>query len=188
MDKNQEGDSQGPMTASKKTSVVTFRIDDSYNRALREEAEEKRISVNTLANHILGDYLEWKRYMDKFGHITLTRETYKMMINLISEKDLIKLAIEIAQKRPREFIIFKWKEVSLENVVSFIRMFCYSNGFGKYDYIKNKNNHTFSIRHDFGKKGSVYLKTFFETLIQSILDKPCQSLITDNGITFSFCD
>lgn len=42
--------------SSKKTSTITFRIGREYEQVLREEAEAKRVSLNTLANQIFEDY------------------------------------------------------------------------------------------------------------------------------------
>ncbi len=44
--------------SSKKTTTFTFRIDKDYETVLREEAQSKKITVNTLANQIFGDYVE----------------------------------------------------------------------------------------------------------------------------------
>jgi len=36
----------------KKTSTITFRIDEKYEKELWKEVEEKQVSLNTLANQI----------------------------------------------------------------------------------------------------------------------------------------
>ncbi|HET7389550.1 MAG TPA: hypothetical protein VFJ51_01915 [Nitrososphaeraceae archaeon] len=42
----------------KKTSTISFRIDSQYDRVLLNEAEEKKVSLNTLANQIFGEHIE----------------------------------------------------------------------------------------------------------------------------------
>ena len=54
-------------TKRKKTSTVSFRIDKEYDQILRREAEEKRITLNTLVNQIFGEYVEWHKYVKQFG-------------------------------------------------------------------------------------------------------------------------
>jgi hypothetical protein len=46
-----------------------------------------------------------------------------MLIDVIDEHELINLGIKIGSKTPREFILFKWKEITNENVIEFIKMF-----------------------------------------------------------------
>ena len=45
----------------KKTSTVSFRINTEYDEALRAEAEEKKVSMNTLVNQIFGEYVDWNK-------------------------------------------------------------------------------------------------------------------------------
>jgi hypothetical protein len=40
-----------------------------------------------------------------------------MLIDVIDEHELINLGIKIESKTPREFILFKWKEITNENVI-----------------------------------------------------------------------
>ena len=48
----------------KKTATISFRMDSKYEQLLRNEAEEKKVSLNTLANQIFGEHLEWQRYIE----------------------------------------------------------------------------------------------------------------------------
>ncbi len=172
--------------SSKKTSTFTFRIDKEYEKILREEAQAKKITVNTLANQIFGDYVEWQRYMEKFGTIVLSKEAFKVILDSLDEKSLLNLAIDIGERAPKEFILFKWKGVATDNVIKFIKMYFDHCGYGKHDQTRVEGKVTFSIYHDLGKKGSLFLKTFLETLIKSTLGKSCSSTITTNSLLLSF--
>lgn len=174
--------------SSKKTSTFTFRIDKEYEKVLREEAQSKKITVNTLANQIFGDYVEWQRYMERFGTIVLSRDAFKIVLDLLDEKNLLNLAIDIGEKAPKEFILFKWKGIATDNVIKFIKMYFDHCGYGTHDQTRTEGKVTFSIRHDLGKKGSLFLKTFLETLIKSTLGKSCNSTVTENSLVLSFQD
>ncbi|SMH71197.1 hypothetical protein [Candidatus Nitrosotalea okcheonensis] len=174
--------------SSEKTSTFTFRIDKEYEKVLREEAQTKKITVNALANQIFGDYVEWQRYMEKFGTIVLSREAFKIVLDSLDEKSLLNLAVDIGGKAPKEFILFKWKEIAIDNVIKFVKMYFDHCGYGTHDHTKTGGMITFSIRHDLGKKGSLFLKTFLETLIKSTLGKSCNSTVTTNSLVLSFQD
>jgi hypothetical protein len=145
--------------SSKKTSTFTFRIDKEYEKVLREEAQSKKITVNTLANQIFGDYVEWQRYMERFGTIVLSRDAFKIILDSLDEKNLLNLAIDIGEKAPKEFILFKWKGITTDNVIKFIKMYVDHCGFGTHDQTRAEGKITFGIRHDLGKKGSLFLNT-----------------------------
>ncbi len=172
--------------SSKKTSTFTFRIDKEFEKILREEAQARKITVNTLANQIFGEYVEWQRYMEKFGTIVLSRDAFKAVLDLLDEKNIMKLAIDIAEKAPKEFILFKWKGISADNVIKFIKMYFDHCGYGTHDQTKTGDTVTFSVHHDLGKKGSLFLKTFLETTIKSALGKSCSSTVTANSLVISF--
>ncbi|SRR5579883_2561233 len=172
--------------SSKKTTTFTFRIDKEYEKVLREEAEERKITVNTLANQIFGEYVEWQRYMEKFGTIVLSREAFKTALELLDDKDVSILAADIAEKAPKEFILFKWKGVSPDTVTKFIKMYFDHCGYGTHDEARAGGSVTFSVRHGLGRKGSLFLKAFLETLIRSTLGKSCSSTTTTNSLVLSF--
>ena len=173
---------------SKKSSTISFRIDEDYLKELREEAQEKKVSLNTLAHQIFGEYIEWQRYVERFGIVSMSKDAFKYILDSLDDKQVIKLATTIGQKAPKEFILFKWKNLDSENTVNFIKMYFGHCGYGRYDYSKDieNSNYTFSIHHDFGRKGSLFLKSFLETLLKSTLQKDCQSIITENSLAIFF--
>ncbi len=174
--------------SSKKTSTITFRIDKEYEQILRDEAEAKKVSLNTLANQIFGDYVEWQRYMERFGTIVMSKDAFKTILQALDEQNLINLAMNIGERAPKEFILFKWKELNTDNMLNFMKMYFEHCGYGQYDHASKDGKNSFSIRHDLGRKGSLFLKAFLETAIKSTLGKSCESNMTENSLTVSFQD
>jgi uncharacterized protein (DUF1778 family) len=171
----------------KKTSTVSFRINKEYDEVLRAEAEEKKVSMNTLVNQIFGEYVDWNKYVKRFGTIILSREAFKLLLESLDNDKINNLAIDIATKAPREFILFKWKEIDQSHVIGFIKMFFDHCGYGQYDHqVTESKVNKFSIRHELGKKGTIFLKTYLETVVRITLGIECQSIITDNSVTISF--
>lgn len=170
----------------KKTATISFRIDSEYEKLLRSEAEEKKVSLNTLANQIFGEHLEWQRYIERFGTIVISKDAFKLILESLSEDNVVDLAVNIADKAPKEFILFKWKDLNSENVINFVRMFFTHCGYGQYDYVKDQSTNKFSIRHEIGKKGSLFITTYIKTVLKSTLGLDSEAIITDNSITISF--
>ena len=171
---------------AKKTSTITFRIDEEYEKGLRKEAEEKRISMNTLANQIFGDHVEFDQFMKKFGIVEMSKGSFKDLLNSLDEKNIINFAKSIGSKEPRDFILFKWKELTSDSVSAFIKMYFEQCGYGMCDMQISDSTSNVSVHHDFGKKGSIFLKAFLEAIVQSSLEKDCTVNITDNSVTLKF--
>jgi len=171
---------------AKKTSTITFRIDEIYEKGLRKEAEEKRISLNTLANQILGDHVELDQYMKKFGMVEMSKGAFKELLNTLDEKNIINFAKTVGSKEPKDFILFKWKELTSDSVSNFIKMYFEHCGYGMCDMQRDESNNMISVHHNFGKNGSVFLKAFLEAIIQSSLDIDCKVETTENSVFLSF--
>jgi hypothetical protein len=171
---------------SKKTSTITFRINKEFEKILRQESESKGVSLNVLANQIFRDYTEWHRYMKTFGTIVMSKDAFKLIIDELDEKSLISLAVKIGESAPREFILFKWKDLNADSVTSFMKMFFDHCGFGKYDHYSQHNKHIFSIRHDLGSRGSLFLKAYLQAVIHSTLGKESVATVSENSLSVAF--
>ena len=170
----------------KNSSTITFRIDEDFDTHLRKIAKEQKISLNTLANQIFGKYLELDVYMDKFGVLKMSKNIFKMFLDKTDFKDLKLLAIDAGSNEPKEFILFKWKEITLDNVVTFMKIYCEHCGYGQCDLEQSENKVSMSVRHNFGKKGSTYIASFLSAIVTSTLNRDCDIVESDESMTISF--
>ncbi len=170
----------------KKTSTITFRIDEDHDEKLRKIAEDKNVSLNALANQVLGNYVQLERYMEKFGVLMMSHDAFLSIMDALDEGQLIRLASSIGSNEPKEFILFKWKDVNSEIVSDFIKMYFEHCGYGTCDLERTESSIAVSIHHKLGRKGTVFLKTFLESLIQSTLEKSCKTVTAKNSVTIRF--
>jgi hypothetical protein len=64
---------------------MTFRVYETSIRKLREEAENREISLNTLVNQIFKRYAEWGSYEPKVGMIPIAKPVLIQLFENISE-------------------------------------------------------------------------------------------------------
>lgn len=171
---------------AKKTSSITFRIDEDFDKALRDIAEYQSISLNTLANQIFKSYLEGEVFAKKFGVLKISTDTFRRVLSKVSDDDIMELAIRGGSQEAKEFILFKWKELNLYTVTEFIRFYFDFCGYGRCDMKQTEGKVSFSVHHDLKEKGSLYLQHFIESLVRTVLDKPCTTKITEDTVTTSF--
>ena len=99
----------------------------------------------------------------------------------------IDVGIKIGRKMPKEFILFKWKEITPKKVIEFIKIFSDNCINGEYDYTTTTDNKSMiSIKHNTGMKGSIFLKSYLESVILETLRKKPNTEITDNCIIIQF--
>ena len=87
--------------SSKKTSSISFRINEEYEKVLRNIAEENKTSLNTLANQIFGNYVEFEIYLKQFGTLRMSTDTFRRMLASLDEKTLWKLRHGVEVRRSR---------------------------------------------------------------------------------------
>ena len=148
---------------AKKSDSVTFRIDEKYDKVLRKIADEQKISLNTLVNHIFGNYVETEVYLQKFGTLKLSTDSFRRILAVLDDKTLY-----------------------LQSVTDFIKIFFNVCGFGRYDVVEDSSKVVLSAHHDLKEKGSLYIKYFLESLIRTSLDKSCKTTITEDSVTIEF--
>ena len=172
--------------SSKKTSSISFRIDEKYEKVLRNIAEENKTSLNTLANQIFGNYVEFELYAKKFGTLRMSTDTFRRMLDGMDEKRIIEIATRCGSQEVKEFILFKWKEINSKTVTDFIKIYFDLCGYGRCNLDEAEGKVTFSVHHDLQEKGSLFLKHLLESLIRTALGKDCKTNVTSDTITISF--
>ena len=174
------------MSGNKKTSSISFRIDQEYEKVLRSIAEKNKISLNTLANQIFGNYVEFEIYAKKFGTLRMSTDTFRRMIKNMDDKEIMEVATRCGSQEIKEFILFKWNKINSKTVTAFINVYFDSCGYGQCSLKETEGNITFSVHHDLQEKGSLFFKHLFKSLIRTTLDKDCEIAVTDDTITVSF--
>ena len=172
--------------SNKKTSSISFRINEEYEKILRTIAEENKTSLNTLANQIFGNYVEFELYAKQFGTLRMSTDTFRRMLNSMDEKNIVEIATVCGSEEVKEFILFKWKEVTSKTIRDFIKIYFDLCGYGRCNIDATEGSVTFSVHHDLQEKGSLFLKHLFEALIRTSLGKGCRTTLTKDTITISF--
>ena len=172
--------------SSKKTSSISFRIDEEYERVLRKIADKNKTSLNTLANQIFGNYVEFELYAKQFGTLRLSTDTFRRLLDVIDEKNIIEVATRCGSQEAKEFILFKWKTLNSKTVTEFIKIYFDLCGWGRCNLDETEGQIQFSVHHDLQEKGSLFLKHLLSSLIRTTLEIDCDVITTDDTITISY--
>jgi len=163
----------------------TFRISHEYDEILNAEAEKHGLSVSALLNQIIRQYVIMTRYDDRNPNITLSNETFKPILNSVSELQLIEIAQKNGSMLPEEAILKRGEKLDFETIIWFIEMVQ-----GRYNnwFVVNRNrvNNTERIHlgHKLNHSWSVYLTAYIQSMFKSILDIEPKIETRDSSITF----
>ena len=174
------------MASTHKTVLRTVRIPKDLDELLQTDAKAKRTSVNSLIAAIMTKYSEWDRFADKFGYVSIPKNFLRDLLDSSNEEALLGLAERFGAEHPNDVIHFWFKKVSLETLLSYMRIHADYCNLGPVEIENDARNYTISIQHEFGRKWSMFLERFFDKMWRTQLKVTPHFETTDNNVTLRF--
>jgi hypothetical protein len=151
-----------------KTDTISFRVNESALRVLREDAEKQGVSLNTLVNQMFVSYAEYDRFLQKFHMVKLSIPTLKRIINAATEEAIVDAGSAAGAGVPEGFILAKTGELSVQSALDYLKsMGAYANLFD-YSEVTHDGNNSVTLAHDLGPKGSMFLTHYVEALFKAM--------------------
>jgi hypothetical protein len=161
---------------------LSLRIDSDILNAIRKEALQKDISVNTLLNQITKQYVQWYSHAAAAGFVTIRKQSLIKLINRLEEAEISNIAKEIS-KESKDFVLFLRSEYNLESVLDVIQTWIRICAY-KYRSEINSNTQLHIIQHDMGKKWSFYLAEVFRYIFEALEVRKVDFDTTENTLSF----
>ena len=175
------------MSLSKKTSTITFRLDDDVLSKLRNESNKRQVSTNTLANQALRRFLEWDIYEPVSGFVMINKPVFIEVFGKMKQDEVISIASKIGKNEVRDIALFMRGKMDL---LSFLLWFetRMINSSVQVSHTKDNGFHTYVMKHDIGKNWSIYHKTILELLFQEAFNRKIAVNAEKNTISFQFSE
>lgn len=173
------------MSAKKKTVLRSFRMTEELDKLIKNDAAEKKVTVNTLITMILTKYAEWDRYTDKFGFVTITRDGFKSFVESIDDEKLIKIGGDLGSRNPKEMTQFWFKKLNLATFLRYLSLYCGYGGIAQYE-LETDPGYTITLHHELGEKYSRFLVHFFDHAIRTITGTTPHLEMGKNSVVITF--
>ena len=181
----------------------TFRINQFVIKSLEEEANKRRVSLGSLVNSILENYVSSEMYFEQLGFLLVSKDFLRKTFNAIpsnNEQNTIdEFAKELGNTVAKEYVSYFFPEVNSRTLVEFLdiwfrRFQCCQHRVTKsssdIDDITTataKELHHITVNHDINMNFSIALKAMIEGFIEPIIKRTVEfKEITSNAISFSF--
>jgi len=176
---------------SEGSESITFRIGKPILDELRQEADHKLKSINTLVNQIIKLYIIWHKPAKQSGFGYFDCELVSSIINLISDEQIIQMTEKYCKHRLKDMAYMLNSENTFSSYIKGTLSWLEASGF---QYKCNKNNHgeytTLVIQFDMGRNWSLFFKTYIQYVLEyyNISDYQCD--LTDNTVIIQtrICD
>jgi hypothetical protein len=163
-----------------KSRAMTFRIAESIANELENEANAKKISLNTLANQILANYVEWYSNAAKAGYVSVRRSFITRVLSKFTEEEIAEISREVAKDTMDISLVLR-RKFNVSSTLEIIESKIKNSGFHLRRDVRG-NEHTLVIQHDLGRKWSVYLARLFEAEFDLLKAKKPHLIISDNAL------
>ena len=174
-------------TVKKPTSgSVTLRFDNEILNQLRNESNQKRISLNTLASQIFQSHVEYDTYASRAGMISFPKSLLIRLMEGLGEREVEELSKYIAKNEIKDMTLLLRKDYSLSSFLDTIESWLRVSGF---PYRRDEGSidnrvQIFIIQHDMGKRWSTYFEKLFKYVFEDLKVRKYNFDSTDNSITF----
>ena len=173
-----------------KLSHQGFRLEERVIKTLAEEAVRNGISVSSLVNKILKNYVTHEMQFEELGFILVSKDFLRKIFNVIDdEKHIQDFGKEFGTTMAKEYVSYFYPQVNSNTLVQFLDYW-----FRRFQSCKHivensgtSQRHYFTVNHDINIKFSVALKAILEGLIEPVSKTTVEfKEITANSLTFSF--
>jgi len=175
----------------KKTILRTIRLSENIDDLLERDAEEQNVSANALISKIMTRYVEWDRVIDKTSYIILSSMLYRALINEVSDQKLEEIGRTFVAEAVKEFAMVEFGKTDFDSLIkAFFLISKYDTGMRASAPLpvesKADSRWTLTVYHDFGLKGSIVLKGYFDSLGRNELGRQPTISVTEDVITVNF--
>ena len=149
----------------------TFRIENKYDEALREEANKRGISVNNLANQILKEFTSTGRFSERGQNITFATQSFENFLNYLDEQELIDSGIDSGSKNPHDRLLMRGMIIDRASLLWYLKEIL--GGYNDW-FICNMHERKYHtlihLRHGYNKKWSIFLENYLKGMFSELLD------------------
>ena len=137
--------------APRKTESITLRVEKNILDELRDEAEHKMESLNTMANQVLKSYVTWHKPAAKAGNHYVPKTLLADIFETMTEDQISQVAESWVKKYSKDVMVMINKGHNLESFLDGFRVWMDLSGF---QYTQHQDNgfESYVIRFDMGKK------------------------------------
>jgi hypothetical protein len=164
------------------TETITLRLEKKILTKLRRESEQNQTSLNTLANQIFRQHIDWHSKASKAGYVPLLKPVIIKLLDRLSEEDVVRVAEEVSKDMFKDVMLLMRDENDLVSTLNVIETWIRMSGFSyKLEVDEDKELYSYVIQHDMGKKFSLLLAARARVILER-LEKQGNFVVTDNTI------
>ncbi|HYB04169.1 MAG TPA: hypothetical protein VED17_06895 [Nitrososphaerales archaeon] len=165
------------------TQTKSFRLDADVLESLEIESARRGTSVNSLTNQILRKWVNFDRFLQDFGTLTLSVHDFIRIINTLDDDTLKALACESGKRFPKDLILFTGQKNDLKTCVKFVEtIICDYMRWANYHSTSGESEVVITLRHNYGSKWSLALESMLTSMFETNASVLPRFTVTDSMV------
>jgi hypothetical protein len=146
---------------------ITFRLDKDMLDRISLEAEQKGVSMNSVAQNIFSDYYDWSAYAPKAGMIPLHKTVLGMMVDRLPDKDIIEIAELFGKVKAKNMVLILRNDYNARAFLDVFESWLKSSSVSFMKHI-NHDAEVYTVTHELGTKWSTYLSHMLRVIFDDM--------------------
>ena len=164
---------------------ITLRISKPVLDNIKKEADNKEISINTLANQIFAHHVHWNNYAARAGLVAFPKPLLVKLMEEYTNKQVSEMAQYISKNHIKNMILLLRKEHTIETFLDVVESWVRASGFPFIrEFDEERKQHSFVIQHELNKKWSLYLAELYKYVFEELGTEKASFEITDTTVIF----
>ena len=165
------------------TTVRTFRLNMAWDDILKEEAANESITVSQLLNQIVRRYIIAQRFFNHSQNVNVEHKIFSPILEMLSDEQISEFGKLVGATSVRESVANRGLPLDFDSVDYLIEeVYDRYGGWFKCNTYKNGSEYVFNLRHMFGRKWSLFINSFMESMFLTLLDITVRSEIYDESV------
>jgi hypothetical protein len=175
-----------PQLYGGKKITKCFRFSSDAMSELESEAQRKEISLNSLVNGLIIEYLEWGRFIERYGGLSFSETSFASLVRETGDISIFeKAGAEAGIKTPRRLLLMLGLSCSKENVLLLVDIICeHSISYQRYVHRLIDGKHNFLLVHNLGFKMSGWFGGYIRSMFKDLLGLEIKVTEDDDSISF----
>jgi hypothetical protein len=170
----------------KKTVIRSIRLNEDDDLLLQREAQMRGLSYNSLVNLILKKFIEWDRFAERLGMVSITRDGFQIIHESIKDELFNKIAEDMGSRNPKDMTRFWFKEFNLNNFLNFLSLYCKYGRLAECEIKKEENEYYLTFQHAYGEKYSKFLSIWLKSAFKNALNIVPKIEVSKNSVSINF--
>lgn len=175
-------------SSTKKTSTMTFRLDENTIKGLRNESSNRKVSTNTLVNQALRQFLDWGMYESTIGFVIINKQVFVHVFGKLTQKEIMDIAARVGKDEVKNMAIFMKGKIDIQSFLSWFELRMINSSVQVSHIHEDDHFHRYVMKHELGKNWSLYHKTILELIFEEVFNKKMDVKIDKTMISFEFSE